>query len=709
MKPVACPKCSARLKVGNELPTDATLECPRCGNSFALGDLATPALSPADGRNRTAKTTTSVEKQPPLELDDCEAEDIPPRSSRGLLFGLGAGVVLLVGGGLAAMLFTGSSKPKEAKEPKPVEPPIAAVTPTPTPLPPKEPVRPVVPEKPKPAGDGEKLTANELIVSFNGSRADALSRYNGATLTVTGKLFYPARREPDGEVIVRLSGNQLVEPCVVCRFAPGPESVVSRFPTGAEVTVRGRCAGWRGFGDAAGSIQVELVDCSQVGESSIPIPKGTDHPKAITHLGIEIRVAAVRIGHPLLVLDGAGPNIGATAPAKEKLLVFYLQVSNRRTPGFQTVYTYAPALGSQLALLDEKGNRFAFKGSNAAPEADSVFLKEWAANPKRRLRFKDDSTQLTLVPGESATYLMVFDVEHLGKGERLFLKLPDGIFGLRGEPEQVFRFDQKVVERLLDVAPEPTPVNRVPPPDPEFDAKVAALIVQLGKGKTPADRMKAANEILALGPKAKAATSALCQAIFDQAPQVRVTALDAMKVVNPEVYAPVAKLTTPLLTDNDFLLLGISGRPEAVAALAKLGSKEGRPAVPILLAYKRLICRPGGWPHVPAVVETVADLAPDDPAVIAMLCGGLLKDGYTEARESAAKSLLKTKATKESVAALATAVRSDPEADVRLEAVKTLAGMGVDAKAALKNLEGAKTDSDARVREAARDAVEKVK
>ncbi|MCE9564300.1 MAG: HEAT repeat domain-containing protein [Planctomycetes bacterium] len=708
MRPVACPKCSARLKVGNELLKDATLKCPRCGNSFAPGDLATPAPSPADGRNRTAKMTTSVEKQPPLELDDCEAEDIPPRSSRGLLLGLVAGVVLLVGGGLAAMLFTGSSKPKEAKEPKPVETPVAVVTPTPTPPPPKESVRPFVPEKPKPAGDGEKLTANELIVSFNGSRADALTRYNGATLTVTGKLFYPARREPDGEVIVRLSGNQLVEPCVVCRFAPGPDSVVSRFPTGAELAVRGRCTGWRAFGDAGGSVQVELVDCSQVGESSIPIPKGTDHPKAITHLGIEIRVAAVRIGHPLLVLDGGGPNIGTTVPTKEKLLVFYLEVSNRRTPGLQTVYTYGHPVGSQLALLDEKGNRFAFKGSNAAPEADPVFLKEWAANPKRRLRYKDESTQLTLVPGESATYLYVFDAGHLGKGERLFLKLPDGLFGLRGEPEQVFRFDQKVVERLLDVAPEPTPVNRVPPPDPELDAKVAALAMQLGKGKTPADRTKAANEILALGPKAKAATSALCQAIFDSAPQVRVTALDAMKVVNPEVYGPVAKLTTPLM-DTDFLFMGASGRPEAVAALAKLGSKEGRPAVPILIAYKKLISRPGGWPHVPAVVETLADLAPDDPAVIAMLCGGLLKDGYTEARESAAKSLLKTKATKESVAALATAVRSDPEADVRLEAVKTLAGMGADAKAALKNLEKATTDPDARVREAARDAVEKVK
>ncbi|MCE9566935.1 MAG: HEAT repeat domain-containing protein, partial [Planctomycetes bacterium] len=643
------------------------------------------------------------------ELDDCEAEDIPPRSSRGLLFGLGAGVVLLVGGGLAAMFLTGSSKPKEAKEPKPVEPPIAAVTPTPTPLPPKESVRPFVPEKPKPAGDGEKLTANELIVSFNGSRADALTRYNGATLTVTGKLFYPARREPDGEVIVRLSGNQLVEPCVVCRFAAGPDSVVSRFPTGAEMTVRGRCTGWRGVGGnaPADSVEVELVDCSQVGESSIPIPKGTDHPKAITHLGIEIRVAAVRIGHPLLVLGGGGPNVGATVPTKEKLLVFYLEVRNRRTP-IQPVYIYDHPYGSQLALLDEKGNRFGFKGSNATPEADPVFLKEWAANPKRRLRFKDDSNQLTLVSGEGATYLWVFDAEHLGKGERLFLALPDGIFGLRGEPEQVFRFDQKVVERLLDVAPAPTAVNRVPPPDPELDAKVAALVLQLGKGKTPADRIKAANEILALGQKAKAATSALCLAIFDSAPQVRVTALDAMKVVNPEVYGPVARLTTPL-TDTDFLFMGASGRPEAVVALAKLGSKEGRPAVPILIAYKRIISRPGGWPHVPAVVDAAVGLAPDDPAVIAMLSDGLLKDGYTEARVTAAKALLVTKATKESVAALATAVRSDPAAEVRLEAVKTLAGMGADAKAALKSLEKAMTDPDARVREAARDAVEKVK
>ena len=51
---------------------------------------------------------------------------------------------------------------------------------------------------------------------------------------------------------------------------------------------------------------------------------------------------------------------------------------------------------------------------------------------------------------------------------------------------------------------------------------------------------------------------------------------------------------------------------------------------------------------------------------------------------------------------------ADFQARVRLAAVTALAKMGADAKAAAKAIEAAKMDPDMRVREAARDALEKI-
>ncbi len=461
--------------------------------------------------------------------------------------------------------------------------------------------------------------------------------------------------------------------------------------------------------------EVVLADCTVVAEPLLPTPDGTDHPQAITRDGIEARVTAIQVGHPVLVLGGTGPNAGATARTRDRYLVLSLQVSNKRAVDFMTTLVYAHPNESQVGLRDEKGNRFAWCRPAVRPEPGSVVAQELAAAPKRRMRFRDEPATLLLDPGRAGTFLLVFSPEHLGKGSRLFLTLPEGLFGVRGGPDQVIRFEQTAVEPMPEEPTNPpAPSAEAPPPpksaspgadkpvpaaDPVLDAKVAALVGQLAKGKTPADRIKAADELSGLGAKAKAATGPLCQALFDPATKVRVAALDALKGVNPDVHGPVVALVTPL-TENDFV--GFTPRDRlphgAVATLAKLGA-GGKAAVPVLIFYKREISRQGGWPYVPAVVDTLVALAPDDPAVAAVLAQGLLKDADPAARFAAAKGLAGTPAKKESVAALTTAVRTDPEADVRLAAVSALAKFGADAKSALKVLEAAKSDPDARVRE----------
>ncbi len=84
----------------------------------------------------------------------------------------------------------------------------------------KEDSPPVAPKPRKPSGDGQHLTAADLLDRYQGSPAAAAGQYNGATVTVTGTLFYPPTQYPDGEVVVRLAGPRPDGPSVWCRMAP---------------------------------------------------------------------------------------------------------------------------------------------------------------------------------------------------------------------------------------------------------------------------------------------------------------------------------------------------------------------------------------------------------------------------------------------------------------------------------------------------------
>lgn len=694
MPVAACPKCSARVKVAPDLADDARVRCDQCGKRFAIADADSPAENPR-------------------KLDKPEAT---PSNHRVLL------IVLVAFGGLALLLAGIAVAWVATRSPKRVAPPVA-IAPAPDPQPESTP--PPAPQRQKPLGEGDDLIASALLALYGADPAGAAARYDGATIVVTGKLAKPTERAANGEIVIELSGVSSSDLRVWCRMNPNRDKAAENLSAGTVVAIRGRCTGSGALGARSREINsqsiptgdVILIDCVFVGEPvppmpqtlpmsptqpmpTLPTPNGVDYPQGIEHNGIEVRVTGAYVGKPIMILGNVGPSAGARAPTAKTYLVLKIRVRNTREIGFMASYIYDTPEASQLKLTDEKGNSFAWCYQSATAEPDSVVARELAANPKRVWWFLGDSTKHIVDPGQAQSYLLVFSADHLGKGTRLFLWLPDRVFG-ELKFDQVIRLDQAEVKSL------PTGLEKPPQPDPVFEAKVAELTRQLAKGKNTADRIKAAEELLKLGTKAKASTGVLCQALFDPSPQVRLAALDALKSVNPAVYAPVATLVAPL-TEADFLFMGSSGRPQAVAALAKLGA-EGRAAVPILIWYKQEISKPGGWPQVPAVMAALAVLAPDDPTVVAVLVQSLSKDGLAEVRVVAAKGLARTKATKESVAALAVAARSDPEADVRLAAVTTLGAMGSDAKLALKVVEAAKTDPDMRVREAARNASSKIK
>jgi hypothetical protein len=606
--------------------------------------------------------------------------------------------------------------------------PPAATAPVSDPKP--DPNPPPAPRPQKPRGDGEKLTAASLLARYQANREKMAQRYDGATLTITGKLGGPAERNPNGEVVLELVGSGSDASRVWCRLDPKMDTAAAKLPADTEVTLRGRCAGsgatvgpFNSLPVAAGD--VVIAECVLVGEPVLPappvvtIPDGVDFPKGITHDGIEVRITAAYVGRPVVILGGSGPNAGARALTAEKYLVLNMQIRNTRKVNFMASYVYAPPDGSQVKLTDEKGNRFAWCYSDAAAEPGTVVAQELASDPTRKWRFRDEPTNRILDPGTSETYLLVFSTDHLGKGTRLFLSLPNRVFEVL-KYDQIIRLEQKTVEPLPTEPPASPPDPKPPatvgpgggkpmPTDPATAAKVAAIVTQLAKGKTAADRVKAAEELATLSEKAKAASGPLVNSLFDPSTQVRLAALDALKKVNPTLHGPVAALVTPL-TEFDFE--GFNPRDRlphaAVATLAKLGA-EGRAALPVLIFYKREISRPGGWPYVPAVVNVIAAMGSDDPAAVAALVQGLTKDADAGGRLAAAQGLAGVKPTKEAIAALATTLRGDPEAEVRLAAVTALGKFGADAKAALKTVEAARMDPDQRVREAARDALDKIK
>lgn len=641
-----------------------------------------------------------------------------------ILFAARGGLVLLVAS--VAVGWFVSRPTKRDEPPVAVAPPVAVQPPA------KKDTDPPAPAGPRvPPGDGEKLTAASLLAHYQANREKMALRYDGATLTVTGKLGSSAERNPNGEVVLELVVADADASRVWCRLDPKVDTAAAKLPAGTKVTVRGRCAGSGATVGPFNSLpitptDVVIADCVLTAEPVLPappvvtIPDGVDFPKGITHDGIEVKITAAYVGRPVVILGGGGSNAGARALTAEKYLVMKMQVRNRRTAQFMASYVYAPPDGSQVKLTDEKGNRFDWCYSDAAAEAGTVVAQELAADPKRKWRFRDEPTNRILDPGTSETYLLVFSADHLGKGTRLFLSLPNRVFEVL-KYDQIIRLEQKVVEPLPTEPPASPPDPKppatagpggdkpIPTTDPATDAKVAALVMQLAKGKTGADRVKAADELAKLGEKAKAASGPLVNGLFDPATQVRLAALDALKKVNPTLHGPVAALVTPL-TEFDFE--GFNPRDRlphaAVAALAKLGA-EGKAAVPVLVFYKREISRPGGWPYVPAVVNLLAAMGDDEPVAVAALVQGLTKDADAGARLAAAQGLSRVKPTKEVVAVLAAALRGDPEAEVRLAAVTALAKYGADAKAALKSIEAAKMDPDPRVREAARDAIDKIK
>lgn len=162
-------------------------------------------------------------------------------------------------------------------------------------------------------------------------------------------------------------------------------------------------------------------------------------------------------------------------------------------------------------------------------------------------------------------------------------------------------------------------------------------------------------------------------ALGDKDVRVRRAALDVLETLGPDA-APAAPAVTRVLKDDDKFV-----RWGAVRTLRAIGSPAARPAVPFLT---RLLQDPEVDIRA-TVVETLRELDPDGQGVPVR---------SPRTRHSPPKVLIQTP-----VPALVQSLAS-PEMPVKLAAMRTLGGMGENARPAVGPLRAALGSSDARVR-----------
>jgi HEAT repeat protein len=248
--------------------------------------------------------------------------------------------------------------------------------------------------------------------------------------------------------------------------------------------------------------------------------------------------------------------------------------------------------------------------------------------------------------------------------------------------------------------------------------KLAPLLKDL-KDKNPAVRQKAIESIAEMGADASAASEQLINALNDKAPAVQQSALDALEKVNPALHKPVLTL----LVDMNF-----QTKMDAVKELGKLGS-DAKPAIPLLLRFYQSQSQydPRNpypyWQHWCGVEILVSLNAIDSESkdFLATLTNAISinkesthpqRNGFLDSkvRQKAidlalelvkSKKLDASKTVKPLVSALA-------DKSCRVQAIKALGELGVDAKDAIPDLTKLKTDSDKDTREAAIDALKKI-
>jgi HEAT repeat protein len=154
------------------------------------------------------------------------------------------------------------------------------------------------------------------------------------------------------------------------------------------------------------------------------------------------------------------------------------------------------------------------------------------------------------------------------------------------------------------------------PADVDLPRELQPLVARLRTGAT-AERVKAAEELAALGDKGAPAARALCEAALHPISKVSRSALKALEAINPDLHQPVFVLVVDDKAANHL---------QAITKLGLLGD-QAKPALPVVLhqikkCEEQLISTRSGWAQ-PTLITVTLDLikalpkiAPEDPSVL---------------------------------------------------------------------------------------------
>ncbi|HJT78376.1 MAG TPA: hypothetical protein VJ739_14325 [Gemmataceae bacterium] len=228
------------------------------------------------------------------------------------------------------------------------------------------------------------------------------------------------------------------------------------------------------------------------------------------------------------------------------------------------------------------------------------------------------------------------------------------------------------------------------------------------------ERLKAAEGIGELGPKAKPARRALCEAMLDPNQRVRTAAADALKRVDPEM----AELAISIYVNFSVEAIGKAGQLK----------EDGEPLTPLVLEFAKQLATGtrgprdvgrGAGPPLPTCLVTLANIARQDEEANRLMIGLITFQNaryhafwgpYEPVHHAAIVAVRDMKNAKRALAPLLVAARTDSETN-RLEAIRSLEAIYDENndKAIRQVLESMRFDKSEAIRKAVEDFMQRLK
>lgn len=231
------------------------------------------------------------------------------------------------------------------------------------------------------------------------------------------------------------------------------------------------------------------------------------------------------------------------------------------------------------------------------------------------------------------------------------------------------------------------------------------LIKQL-RGRDAVAKVKAAQELAKMGEQAQPASKALCEAVLDKSSKVAIAAMESLEKVNPEIHKPLSTL----ILDQDY-----RNQVQAAKELGSMGDKA-EAAVPVLIdRLRKEMAKDSSEVFFDELARAcfgaLQQIGPEDPEnikTVKLLAGPTTRNH--DARTAALLTLEKIagddeKRRKEFLPVMRSAL-DNPQC--QLTAIKIVAEYGTLAKDLLPTLKKLKLSPREAIREAAKDAVDRI-